>query len=72
MDGPLRVSGFGVVMGEEFWVRFHSFLKALLQEFGNALVTFLPGALQERLIGGVLDQGMLEDVPRAREATALV
>jgi hypothetical protein len=32
----------------------------------------LPRALQERLIGGVLDERMLEDIPTLRRQTALV
>ena len=46
--------------------------KLRLQHLGNALMVLLSRALQERLIGGILDEGMLEDVPAARRQTALV
>ena len=36
---------------------------AALQHLGNALMVLLARALQERLIGGILDEGVLEDVP---------
>ena len=36
--------------------------KSFFQHLGNLLVILLPGALEQRLIGRVLDQGMLEEV----------
>jgi hypothetical protein len=35
-------------------------------------VVVLPRALQERLIGGVLDQGVLENVPGPRRPPPLI
>ena len=40
--------------------------KLRLQHLGNTLMVLLARTLQERLIGGILDEGMLEDVPAAR------
>jgi hypothetical protein len=36
------------------------------QHLGNTLMVLLACALQERLIDGILDEGMLEDIPAAR------
>jgi hypothetical protein len=46
--------------------------KSLFQHPDNLLVILLPGALEERLIGGVLNQGMFEEVPCLLTDAALV
>src|SRR4029453_2630355 len=79
LAGPLPMGNsrcaearLGVVMGEQFGLSFHRLWKLGLQHLRNALVILLPGALEERLIGGLLDEGMLEDVRRLWWKTALV
>ena len=42
------------------------------QEFRRLLVVLLAGASYQRVISGILDQRVLEDVPRARRPAALV
>ena len=42
------------------------------EDFGNALVVLLARALQERLVGRVLDQGVLEAVRRLGRCPLLV
>ena len=54
------------MMGQQSgWVSTRSG-KLRLQHLGNALMVLLPRAPQQRLIGRVLDQGMLEAVGRLR------
>ena len=38
----------------------------------NTLVILLPRALEERLIGSLLDQGMLKDIPGLRRQATLI
>jgi hypothetical protein len=62
----------GVVMRQEFGLRLGGVGKARLQHLGNALMVLLARAAQQRLIGCVLDQGMLEDVHRLWRQPPLV
>ena len=63
---------FGVVMRHQLWLGSHGVGKLRFQHLRNTLVILLPRALQERLIGRILDEGVLEDVAAARRQTALV
>jgi hypothetical protein len=46
--------------------------KPILQQLCRPLVILLAGALQQRLVSGILYQRMLEQVARPRRAAALV
>src|SRR2546427_9169219 len=52
----------GVVMRQQFGLRLDQLGKLCLQHLGNALVVLLPRALEQRLIGRVLDESMLKDL----------
>ena len=51
-------------MRQHFGLRLGGLREALGQHLGNALVVLLPGAPQQRLVGRVLNQGVLEGVGR--------
>ena len=51
------------MMRQQFRLRLDCLGKLPLQYLGDVLVIMLPRAPQQRLIGGLLDQGMLKDVP---------
>ena len=51
---------------------FDDFPELLLEELRDTLVTLLAGAFQQRLICRILNEGMLEDVLRARQTAALI
>ena len=51
---------------QQFRLRLGRLGKLLGEYLRNALMVLLPCALEERLLGGLLDQGMLEDVRRLR------
>ena len=79
LPGPLPVGdglrlepGLGVVMRQQLGLGLAVLGKLRLQHLRNALVILLPRALQQRLIGRVLDQGMLEDIRRLRRQPPLV
>ena len=59
-------------MRQQFGLGLHGLRKLRLQHLRNTLVVLLPGALEERLIGGLLDQRMLEDIRRLRWQPLLV
>jgi hypothetical protein len=59
------------MMGHKFGLGFNA-LGKLRQDLGNPLMGLLPRALQERLIGGLLDEGVLEGVLVLREEPRLV
>ena len=46
--------------------------KLCLQHLGNALVVLLPSAPEQRLVCGILHQGVLKEVGRLRGMAALV
>jgi len=58
--------------GQQFGLGLSGLWKANLQHLGNPLVVLLAGAPQQGLIGGLLDQRMLEDVRRLRWQPLLV
>jgi hypothetical protein len=57
-----RTACLGVVVRNYLGRRRHGLGKPGFEEFGYLLVILLAGALEQRLIGGVLHQGMLKDV----------
>jgi hypothetical protein len=59
-------------MGKQFGLRLAELGKARLQHLGNVLMVLLPGTPEHRLIGGILDQGMLEAVRHVRRQPQLV
>jgi hypothetical protein len=70
--GVRRQPRLGVVLGEQLRLSFRDLGKVFGQHLGNALVVLLARTFQERLIGCILDEGMLENVPTAWRQTALV
>ncbi len=52
------------MMRQQFGLRLGGFGKALRQHLRNALMVLLAGALEEQLVGGLLQQGMLEVIRR--------
>ena len=61
-NGLLCEPSLSIVMGQQLGLRLAALGKARLQHLGNALMVLLAGATQQRLIGHVLDECMLERV----------
>jgi hypothetical protein len=61
-DGLRTEPGFGVVLRDQFGLGLDDLGKLRGQHLGNALVILLTGALQQRLIGGILNERGLEAV----------
>jgi DNA-binding Lrp family transcriptional regulator len=57
-----RTVRFGVVVGHQLRLDARHLGKAVLQQRHHLLVKLLAGALQQRLVGRILDQRMLEQV----------
>src|SRR5262245_22389202 len=79
LPGPLPIGNsrcaearLGVVLRQQFELYLGRLGKLLGKYLRNALMVLLPCALEERLIGGLLDQGMLEEVSRLRWQPLLV
>jgi hypothetical protein len=68
----LREAGLGVVVGQQFGLRLDDLGEAFCQHLGNALVTLLTGALQQRLVCGLLDEGMFEEIACLRRTPPLL
>ena len=67
-----RQPGFGVVVRGKFGVRVSHLGETLLQHLRNPRMVLVADAAQERLVGGLLDKGVLEDVGgRWRSAPAV-
>jgi hypothetical protein len=63
---------FRIMMRQEFRLGLRRLWKLCLQHLRNPLVVLLPGALQERLIGSILNESVLEEVRSLRRhATAV-
>jgi hypothetical protein len=60
------------MMRQQFGLRLNQLGEAFLHHLGNALVVLLPCALEQRLIGCVLDEGMLKDIGGLGRHTPLV
>jgi hypothetical protein len=58
----LSKARLGVVLGKEFRLHVAGLRESCLQHVGNPLMILLPRIPQQRLIGHVLDEGMLEGV----------
>jgi hypothetical protein len=70
---PLKAMQFCLVETLPSFVHCQQRLGQLcLQHLSNVLMVLLPRALQERLIGGVLDQGMFEEIRRLGRHPPLV
>ena len=59
-------------MGDQLGLRLCCFWKLLLQHLGNLLVIVLASALEQRLIGSILNQRMLEEIRRLRRQPTLI
>src|SRR6266566_5085101 len=73
LPGPLPIeqslrmqAGCCVMLRQQFWLRLGGLGEALGQHLSNALVVLLPGALEQRLVGRILDERVLERVGRLR------
>ena len=62
-DGLRRVPGLGEVVCEQFRLGRDHLRKLRFEHLRNPLVDLLPGALEQRRIGGILDQRMFEHIP---------
>jgi hypothetical protein len=60
------------VLRQQLRLSLRNIREALGQYLGNALMVLLACTPQERLIGCILDEGVLEDVPATRRQTALI
>ena len=58
--------------GLQFGLRLDDLGKAFCQHLGNALVTLLTGALQQRPVCGLLEEGMFEEIACLRRTPPLV
>jgi hypothetical protein len=59
-------------MGQQLGLGLCGLRELLLQHLCNPLMEPLPGALQQRLIGRLLDEGVFEDIRGLRRQVALV
>jgi hypothetical protein len=57
---------FGVMIRHQLGLGLGNLWKSCDENLRNALMVLQPRAPQERLIGGILDEGMLEDIRRLR------
>ena len=71
-QGVRRQTGLGVVVGEQLGLGLGQVGKALDQYLRRALMILLPRAPQQRLIGRILHQGMLERIGGVRRHAPLV
>ena len=62
----------GVVLGDQLRLGLHERGEPGFEDLGNLLVHLLPGALEQRRIGRVLDQGVLKYIPGPRRPSPLV
>ena len=70
-DRRFRQARGGEVMGQGLRLALASVRKPLFERFGDARMQLLSPAFEERLVGGVLDQRVLETVGRlGRRAVA--
>ena len=63
---------FGVMMGHQLGLGLCCVWKLFFQYLGDLLVILLAFALEQRLIGRVLNQRVLEEIRRVRRHAALV
>ena len=65
-------TGPGVVVGEDLGLGRRDLGSAGQQDLGDPAVVLLPRATQQGLVGGVLDERVLEDVAGTRWPAALI
>jgi len=68
----LSQTGLGVVMRYQLRLRLDGLGEAIREHLRNLAVILLPGALEERLIGRVLNEGMLEEIVGLWPQTPLI
>ena len=66
-DGEIVKSGFGEMMGDDFRLG-RGALGLIAQDFGGAAVQRLPAALEQAVVGRVLDQRVLEAIVGLRRS----
>ena len=66
-DGEIVESGFGEMVGDDFGLGRRA-LGIVAQDFGGAAVQRLAAALEQALVGRVLDQRMLEAIAGLRRS----
>jgi len=71
-NGLSRQSGFGKMVREEFGLGFDDLRELGLQHLGDAGVQLLAAGFEERAVGGVLNEGVLEAVGDLGRAAAAV
>jgi hypothetical protein len=71
-NGLRHQTSFDIVMRQQLGLSLTDLGEACLHHLGNVLMVPLAGALEQRLIGRVLDQGMLEAVRRLWRQTLLI
>ena len=64
-DREVVEAGFGEMVGDDFWLGLGA-LGLVAQDFGGAAVQRLAAALEQALVGRVLDQRVLEAIGRLR------
>jgi hypothetical protein len=57
----LDISGFGVMPGNQFGLRFDDVRELLFEDLGDLGMYVAAAAQQKRMVGGIPDQGMPED-----------
>jgi hypothetical protein len=62
----------GVVLGHQLRLGLHERGELCFEDLGNLLVHLLAGALEQRRIGCILDQGVLKDIPGPRRPPPLI
>ena len=67
-----RIAGLGVVMRKQRRIIFGDLGKLGRQHVGDATVPLTTSRSEQRVVGGVLDQRMLESVARSRKESALL
>src|SRR5215813_5324046 len=70
--GLCMAPSFGVVMCQQLGLGRDDVWKSGFEELRNLLVILLPGAFQQGGVGGILDEGVLEDVAGAWRSAPLI
>ena len=70
IDRALGVAGGGQMMGQEFGLALDEIGEILLQHRRDPGMQFLPSSAQQRAVGGVLHQRVLEQVGGVRRGAA--
>ena len=70
IDRTSDISSGGQMMGQQFGLALDEIGEILLQHIGDPGMQFLPPRAQQRAVGGILDQRVLEQVGGLRAVTA--